>query len=97
MGIRIGHASDREALTGVTVVLCEEGAVCGVDIRGSAVDTRQTEVLNPLHIVEKVQGVLLTGGSAFGLDAAGGVQRYLEERGKGFDTLVARVPIVPTP
>ncbi len=96
MGVRIGHAQNREALTGCTVVLCEEGAVCGMDIRGSAVDTRQTEVLHPLHVVEKVQAVLLTGGSAFGLDATGGVQRYLEERGKGFYTPVARVPIVPT-
>jgi L-aminopeptidase/D-esterase-like protein len=96
MGVRIGHADNREALTGCSVVLCEEGAICGMDIRGSAVDTRQTEVLNPLHIVEKIQGILLTGGSAFGLDAAGGVQRYLEERGKGFDTSVARVPIIPT-
>ena len=96
MGVRIGHATDREALTGCTVILCEEGAVCGLDVRGSAADTRQTDVLSPLHIVEKVQGILLTGGSAFGLDAAGGVQRYLEERGKGFDAVVARVPIVPT-
>lgn len=94
-GIRVGHAQIDEALTGCTVILCEDGAVGGVDQRGGAPGTRETDLLRPLHHVEKVHGVLLTGGSAFGLDAAGGVMRYLEERGVGFDVGVARVPIVP--
>ncbi|MDW7991926.1 MAG: P1 family peptidase, partial [Anaerolineae bacterium] len=82
-------------LTGCTVVLCEEGAVGGVDQRGGAPGTRETDLLHPMHLVEKVHAVLLTGGSAFGLAAADGVMRYLEERGVGFDTAVAKVPIVP--
>jgi len=94
-GIRVGHAQNAEALTGCTVILCEAGAVGGVDQRGGAPGTRETDLLRPLHRVEKVHGVLLTGGSAFGLDATGGVMRYLEERGIGFDVGVARVPIVP--
>lgn len=94
-GIRVGLAQNDEALTGCTVILCEDGAVGGVDQRGGAPGTRETDLLRPLHHVEKVHGVLLTGGSAFGLDAAGGVMRYLEERGVGFDVGVARVPIVP--
>jgi L-aminopeptidase/D-esterase-like protein len=94
-GIRVGHAQHDEALTGCTVVLCEAGAVGGVDQRGGAPGTRETDLLRPLHRVEKAHGILLTGGSAFGLDAAAGVMRYLEERGAGFDAGVARVPIVP--
>ncbi len=94
-GIRVGHCSDLEAITGCTVLLCEEGAVGGVDIRGSASGTRELDPLHPLHLVDRVHGVLLSGGSAFGLDAAGGVMQYLEERGVGFDVGVARVPIVP--
>jgi L-aminopeptidase/D-esterase-like protein len=94
-GIRIGHAQDDEALTGCTVVLCEDGAVGGVDQRGGAPGTRETDALHPMHLVEHVHAVLLSGGSAFGLDAAGGVVRYLEERGVGFNVRVARVPIVP--
>ncbi len=94
-GIRVGHADDREALTGCTVVLCERGAVAGVDQRGGAPGTRETDLLRPMHLVQKVHAVLLTGGSAFGLEAAAGVVRYLEERRVGFDTRVARVPIVP--
>ncbi len=94
-GVRVGHAGDVQALTGCTVVLCEGGAVGGVDQRGGAPGTRETDLLRPLHLVEKVHAVLLTGGSAFGLDAATGVMRYLEERGVGYDTGVARVPIVP--
>jgi L-aminopeptidase/D-esterase-like protein len=94
-GIRIGHAQDNEALTGCTVVLCEGGAVGGVDQRGGAPGTRETDALHPMHLVEHVHAVLLSGGSAFGLDAAGGVVRYLEERGVGFNVRVARVPIVP--
>ena len=95
-GIKVGHASNFEGYTGCTVVLCEEGAIGGIDIRGSAPGTRQVDSLFPLHLVSKVHAVLLTGGSSFGLDAAGGVARYLEERGKGFDVSVTHVPIVPT-
>lgn len=94
-GIRTGHATDLEAATGCTVVLCEEGAVAGVEVRGSAPGTRETDLLHPLNRVQQVHGVLLTGGSAFGLAAADGVMRYLEERGAGYDVVVARVPIVP--
>jgi L-aminopeptidase/D-esterase-like protein len=94
-GIRVGHATDWEALTGCTVVLCEKGAVGGVDQRGGAPGTRETDLLRPLHLVQKVHAVLLTGGSAFGLAAADGVMHYLEERGVGFDARVAKVPIVP--
>jgi len=95
-GIKVGHASDFKALTGCTVVLFEEGAVGGVDIRGAATGTRQIDALNPIHIVDKIHALLLTGGSSFGLDAAGGVMTYLEERGKGFDVVTTKVPIVPT-
>ncbi len=94
-GIRVGHAQDFEALTGCTVVLCEGSAVGGVDQRGGAPGTRETDLLRPLHLVEKVHAVLLTGGSAFGLDAAGGVMAYLEERKVGFKFGTAYVPIVP--
>jgi L-aminopeptidase/D-esterase-like protein len=94
-GIRVGHAGNIEAMTGCTVVLCEEGAVGGVEIRGSATGTRQLDSLYPVHVVPQIQGVFLTGGSSFGLDAVGGVMRYLEEKGKGFDVGVTRVPIVP--
>lgn len=82
-------------LTGCTVILCEKGAVGGVDQRGGAPGTRETDLLRPMHLVEKVHAVLLAGGSAFGLSAADGVMRYLEERGVGFNARVARVPIVP--
>jgi L-aminopeptidase/D-esterase-like protein len=81
--------------TGCTVVLAEAGAVGGVDVRGSAPGTRETDLLDPVNLVEKVHGVVLTGGSAFGLDAATGVVRYLEERGIGFETGAGKVPIVP--
>jgi L-aminopeptidase/D-esterase-like protein len=94
-GIAVGHADDYEALTGCSVVLCESGAVGGVDVRGGAPGTRETDLLGPFHLVQAVHAVLLAGGSAFGLDAAGGVMRYLEEKHIGFDTRVVRVPIVP--
>jgi L-aminopeptidase/D-esterase-like protein len=94
-GLRVGNAQDDEALTGCTVILCEKGAVGGVDQRGGAPGTRETDLLKPVNAVEKVHAVLLAGGSAFGLDAASGVMRYLEEKGIGFNTRVARVPIVP--
>ena len=94
-GIEVGHAHDEAALTGCTVVICREGAVAGVDQRGGAPGTRETDLLRPVHLVQQVHAVLLAGGSAFGLDAAAGVMRYLEEHGVGFDTRVAKVPIVP--
>jgi L-aminopeptidase/D-esterase-like protein len=94
-GMRIGHASDFKGLTGCTVVLCEGGAVCGVDVRGSASGTRDLAPCLPGHVVERVQAVFLSGGSAFGLDAAAGVMGYLESRGVGFQAGSVRVPIVP--
>lgn len=94
-GIEVGHYTDREAATGCTVILCEEGATAGVDVRGAAPGTRETDPLRPMSLVGKAHAILLSGGSAFGLDAAGGVMRYLEEHGHGFDTGAARVPIVP--
>jgi L-aminopeptidase/D-esterase-like protein len=94
-GIRVGHFTDSRRPTGCTVVLAEAGAVAGVDVRGSAPGTRETDLLNPINTVQKVHAILLTGGSAFGLDAASGVVQFLEEKKVGLDTGVARVPIVP--
>ncbi len=94
-GLQVGHAQDFEAATGCTVVLTPAGAVCGVDQRGGAPGTRETDLLRPLHLVERVHAILLTGGSAFGLAAADGVVGWLEEQHIGFETGVARVPIVP--
>ncbi|MCK5553574.1 MAG: P1 family peptidase [Deltaproteobacteria bacterium] len=94
-GIRVGHFSHFEALTGCTVVLCESGARAAVDMWGTATGTRQMDALSPGHLVDRIHGVCLSGGSAFGLDAAGGVMRFLEERGIGFDVGVTTVPIVP--
>ncbi len=95
-GIKVGHASDFKALTGCTVVLCKKGAIGAVDIRGAATGTREIDALSYLHLVKRIHAILLTGGSAFGLDAAGGVMAYLEERQKGFDVVMTKVPIVPT-
>ncbi|RKU09890.1 peptidase S58 [Candidatus Poribacteria bacterium] len=95
-GIKVGHATNEKARTGCTVILCESGAVAGVDVRGSAPGTRETDAIRPGGLVEKVHAVLLTGGSAFGLDAAGGVMQFLEERGVGFPAGPVRVPIVPS-
>lgn len=94
-GIEVGHAQDEEALTGCTVILCRKGAVAGVDVRGGAPGTRETNLLDPVNVVEKIHAVVLAGGSAFGLDAASGVMRYLEEQGIGFGTGAIKVPIVP--
>jgi L-aminopeptidase/D-esterase-like protein len=94
-GILAGHAQDEEALTGCTVVLCTEGAVGGVDQRGGAPGTRETDAMHPMHLVTQVHAIVLAGGSAFGLDAASGVVRYLEEQKVGFEVGAARVPIVP--
>src|SRR3984893_17324893 len=94
-GIRVGHDTDLEAGTGCTVILCDTPATGGVDVRGGAPATRETDLLRPMNLVDSVNAILLTGGSSFGLDAASGIMRYLEERGVGYDTGVARVPIVP--
>jgi L-aminopeptidase/D-esterase-like protein len=94
-GIKVGHYTDKKAVTGCTVILCESGAVAGVDVSGSSPGTRETDLLRPGNLVERVQAIVLSGGSAFGLDAATGVMRYLEERGFGYETSAGRVPIVP--
>ena len=93
--IKVGHETNLEAGTGCTVILCETPTVGGVDVRGGAPATRETDLLRPMYLVDQVHAVLLTGGSAFGLDAASGVMRYLEEHQVGFDVGVARIPIVP--
>ena len=95
-GLKVGHATDEKARTGCTVILCESGVAAGVDVRGSAPGTRETDAIRPGGLVEKVHAILLTGGSAFGLDAAGGVVQFLEERGIGFPAGPVRVPIVPS-
>lgn len=94
-GIRVGHWTDPVGLTGCTVVLCPPGTVGSGEVRGGAPGTRETDLLRPGMLVHEVNAVLVTGGSAFGLAAADGVMRWLEERGVGFDTRVAKVPIVP--
>src|SRR5262249_3094412 len=92
-GIKVGHFTDSRRPTGCTVILCEEGAVGGVDVRGAAPGTRETDLLDPINTVQQVHAVVLSGGSAFGLDTATEVMRYLEEHGVGFDMRGARVPI----
>jgi len=94
-GIEVGQAQDEQALTGCTVILCRKGAVGGVDVRGSAPGTRETDLLDPVNLVDKVHAVVLAGGSAFGLDAASGVMKYLAEKKIGFGLGATRVPIVP--
>ena len=94
-GLRVGHDTNLEAATGCTVVLCDWPAVGGVDVRGGAPGTRETDLLRPDYMVQEVHAVLLTGGSAFGLDAASGVMHYLEARGVGYAIGSVRVPIVP--
>jgi L-aminopeptidase/D-esterase-like protein len=94
-GLAVGHFTLAARPTGCTVILAEPPAVAGVDVRGAAPGTRETDLLNPLNTVERVNGVVLAGGSAFGLDAASGAVRWIEEHGRGFDVGVARVPIVP--
>lgn len=93
-GIKVGHAQSQEGITGCTVVLCEKGATAGVAVRGGAPGTRETDLLNPTEMVQNIHGVILSGGSAFGLDAAGGVMEYLESKNIGFDVGVTKVPIV---
>jgi len=94
-GLRVGHYTDARRPTGCSVVLCPQGVACGVDVRGAAPGTRETDLLRPDNLVEHVHALLLTGGSAFGLDAASGVVRWLEERGHGLGVGPATVPIVP--
>jgi len=94
-GIQVGHAHNLDGPTGCTAILCPPNTVGGVDQRGGAPGTRETDLLRPMHLVQHVNAILLAGGSAFGLDAASGVMRWLEEQGIGHDTLVAKVPIVP--
>jgi len=94
-GIRVGHVSDFDAITGCTAIICDAGAVGGVDIRGSASGTQEIEVLSPGHVADKVHGILLAGGSAFGLEAAAGVRRYLESQKVGFAFGGRHIPIVP--
>jgi len=94
-GLRVGHFTDPRRPTGCTVVVAEAGAVGGVDVRGGAPGTRETDLLDPVNSVQQVHAVVLSGGSAFGLDAATGVMRYLEEKGIGFPVSVGKVPIVP--
>ena len=93
-GFRVGHAQDFEAATGCTVILCDKMSPAGLDVRGGGPASRESQILNPVAAAEGINGVLLSGGSAFGLDAAGGVQRYLEERNIGFDVGVTKVPLV---
>lgn len=94
-GIRVGHVSNLDAWTGCTAILFDGGAVGGIDMRGSATGTEEIDVLNPGHVTDKVDAIVLAGGSAFGLEAASGVRRYLEQHGAGFPTDYGKVPIVP--
>ena len=94
-GVEVGHAQNEQAFTGCTVILCRKGAVAGVDVRGGAPGTRETDLLDPVNLVQKAHAIVLAGGSAYGLDAATGVVRYLEENRIGFKTGEGRVPIVP--
>lgn len=94
-GIKVGHYTNLDAARGCTVVICEQGAVPGVDVRGSSPGTRETDLMRPMSQVDKVHAILLTGGSAFGLAAASGVMSYLEERNIGFETSIGKIPIVP--
>jgi len=94
-GLRVGHWTDLQAATGCTVVLCPQGAVASADVRGGAPGTRETDLLRPGNLVERAHAILLAGGSAYGLEAASGVTRWLEERGHGFPVLNGVVPLVP--
>lgn len=93
-GFRVGHAQDLEGATGCTVILCDQMSPAGLDVRGGGPASRESQLLSPVAAAEGINAVLLSGGSAFGLDAAGGVQRYLEERGIGFDVGITKVPLV---
>ena len=91
-GIKVGHFTESRRPTGCTVILYERGAVAGVDVRGSAPGTRETDLLKPTNLVDKVNAIVLSGGSAFGLESAGGVMRYLEEHDAGYATAAGKVP-----
>ena len=93
-GFQVGQAENQKVGTGCTVILCRDGAVAGVDVRGGGPATRETDLLHPINMVQKIHAVMLSGGSAYGLDAASGAMQYLEEHGAGFDMQVAKVPIV---
>jgi L-aminopeptidase/D-esterase-like protein len=95
-GVKVGNKENKTALTGCTAILFEDGAVAGVDVRGSAPGTRETDLLNPINLVDKVHAIVLSGGSAFGLDSASGVMQFLEQKEIGLDVGVAKVPIVPS-
>ena len=94
-GLRVGNAEDARLKSGVTVVLCEQPAVASAHVMGGAPGTRETDLLQAEFLIEAIDAIVLSGGSAFGLDAASGVMRYLEERDFGYDVLIAKVPIVP--
>ncbi len=94
LGLKVGHEQNFVAMTGCTVIICEQGAATGVDVRGAAPGTRETDLLRPEKLMDKVHAIVLAGGSAFGLDAASGVMAFLEEKNIGFDVGVTRVPIV---
>jgi L-aminopeptidase/D-esterase-like protein len=94
-GVKVGHYTLPKRPTGCTVVLTESGATAGVDVRGAAPGTRETDLLNPVNTVQQIHGLVLAGGSAFGLDAAGGVMQYLDEKNIGFKVGTVNVPIVP--
>src|SRR6266850_7967306 len=94
-GVRVGHAEDARAATGVTAIVFDEPAVASIDIRGGGPGTRETDLLEPAMTVERIDALALAGGSAFGLEAGGGVQAWLREQGRGYQVRTARVPIVP--
>ncbi|GED66789.1 peptidase S58 [Brevibacillus reuszeri] len=94
-GVKVGHAQNEEALTGCSVIMLDRPSVCGVDVRGSAPGTRETDLLDPVNLVNAVHAICLSGGSAYGLDAATGVMQYLEEQGIGLEVGFGVVPIVP--
>ncbi|WP_289136006.1 P1 family peptidase [uncultured Brevibacillus sp.] len=94
-GVKVGHAQNEEALTGCSVIILDQPSVCGVDVRGSAPGTRETDLLDPVNLVNSVHAICLSGGSAYGLDAATGVMQYLEEQGIGLEVGFGVVPIVP--
>jgi len=94
-GIAVGHVSDYDGLTGCTAILCEDGAVGGVDVRGSATGTQELDLFNPMHLTERIHAVVLAGGSAFGLEAASGVRRFLAQKGVGYHLTGPPVPLVP--
>ncbi|WP_338596772.1 P1 family peptidase [Clostridium baratii] len=92
--IKLGHAQNEKGLTGCSVIICEDGATGGVDVRGGAPGTRETDLLDPSEMIEKIHAIVLSGGSAYGLEASTGVMEYLEEHNVGFDVSVCKVPIV---